>query len=170
MPNKQVLRDLLNIHTSNIVFLTFYQISLSSMVHGWPYKGFQKNPPYTNSNYSSLEFSNQPKFNFNILVWAKVWTYLFIVHLASFTMSSIAQTKEENKIKQDWKEISIFQCPLRGSVMPLHWFPSLMSSLGLLIGALFVLYGILLGTHMCFMAPCNPPSSFSFFCVVCPLP
>jgi hypothetical protein len=25
------------------------------MVYGWPYEGFQKNPPYTSSNYSSLE-------------------------------------------------------------------------------------------------------------------
>jgi hypothetical protein len=25
------------------------------MVHGQPYKGFQKNPPYTSSDYLSLE-------------------------------------------------------------------------------------------------------------------
>jgi hypothetical protein len=31
------------------------------MVHGWPYKGFQKNPPYTSSNYLSLKFRYFPK-------------------------------------------------------------------------------------------------------------
>jgi hypothetical protein len=35
------------------------------MIYGRPYKGFQKNPPYTSSNYSSLEyFGRGGGFNF----------------------------------------------------------------------------------------------------------